>query len=178
MYPTSLVIRRVSVSVLLVLFVLFMGLPMPAQVEEPVDLDAVHRIKDEGLNRSEVMDLASYLTDVYGPRLTGSPNIRMAGDYARSKLVEWELVNAELEEWGPFGRGWTNDRFSAHLTIMGQSYPVIGISQGLDPWYQWCSSGRSRSCCDRNTGGYRRIQRPTGWKVCPDGIDARSASDV
>ena len=133
MYPTSLVIRRVSVSVLLVLFVLFMGLPMPAQVEEPVDLDAVHRIKDEGLNRSEVMDLASYLTDVYGPRLTGSPNIRMAGDYARSKLVEWELVNAELEEWGPFGRGWTNDRFSAHLTIMGQSYPVIGYPKAWTP---------------------------------------------
>ena len=49
------------------------------QNQEPVDLQAISTIKDEGLQRSKVMDIASYLTDVYGPRLTGSPNIRAAG---------------------------------------------------------------------------------------------------
>ena len=130
MFPTTLVFRPVPLFVLLVLL---LTLPMSAQTQEPLDLDAIYRIKDEGLNRSEVMEIASYLTDVYGPRLTGSPNIRMAGDYARSKLVEWELVNAALEEWGPFGRGWTNDRFSAHMTIMGQSYPMIGYPKAWTP---------------------------------------------
>ena len=122
--------RRVAASVLLALL---LTNPMSAQVDERVDLDAIYRIKDEGLNRSQVMEITSYLTDVYGPRLTGSPNIRMAGDYARSKLIEWELVNAELELWGPFGRGWTNDRFSAHMTIMGQSYPMIGYPKAWTP---------------------------------------------
>ena len=49
---------------------------------EPVDLQAVFRIKDEGLRRSKVMEIASYLTDVYGPRLTGRPKIRRAGEWA------------------------------------------------------------------------------------------------
>ncbi len=130
MCPLNHLFRWVSVSVLLVLCLAF---PAAAQIEEPVDLDAIYRIKDEGLSRSEVMEITSYLTDVYGPRLTGSPNIRRAGDYARSKLVEWELVDAELEEWGPFGRGWTNDHFSAHMTIMGQSYPMIGYPKAWTP---------------------------------------------
>ncbi len=130
MCPTRLIVRQIGVFSLLILFLAF---PVSAQIEEPVDLDAIYRIKDEGLNRSEVMEIASYLTDVYGPRLTGSPNIRMAGDYAKSKLVEWGLVNAELEPWGPFGRGWTNDHFSAHMTIMGQSYPIIGYPKAWTP---------------------------------------------
>ena len=68
MRPIYSLLRRVSVSVLIVMCP---ALPTSAQVEEPVDLDAIYRIKDEGLNRSEVMEIASYLTDVYGPRLTG-----------------------------------------------------------------------------------------------------------
>ena len=57
------------------------GLPLTAQwpVTEKLDLDAIYRIKDEGLQRSKVMEIESYLTDVYGPRLTGSPNIKEAG---------------------------------------------------------------------------------------------------
>jgi len=53
-------------------------LPLAAQlsVNEKTDLDAVYRIKEEGLQRSKVMEITSYLTDVYGPRLTGSPNFK------------------------------------------------------------------------------------------------------
>ena len=104
-----------------------------AQAQEPVDLDAIFRIKDEGLNRSEVMEVASYLTDVYGPRLTGSPNIRNAGEYVRQKLTEWELVDVNLEEWGPFGRGWTNDYLSLHMSIGAQTYPMIGYPKAWTP---------------------------------------------
>src|SRR3954464_8876318 len=91
-----------------------LAIPMIAQMpQEKVDLDAIYKIKDEGLNRSQVMDTLSYLTDVYGARLTGSPQIKAAADWTRTKLSEWELANVHLESWGPFGRGWTNEKFSA-----------------------------------------------------------------
>ena len=97
-----------------------------AQMHEPVDLDAIYKIKQEGLQRSKVMEIMSYLTDIHGPRLTGSPNIKAAGEWTVSKLTEWGLVNAKMEEWGPFGRGWSNERFVAHVTSP-QKYPLIGF---------------------------------------------------
>ena len=59
-------------------------LPLAAQVrvEERIDLDAIYRIKEEGFQRSQVMDVASYLTNVHGPRLTNSPNMFAAAEYA------------------------------------------------------------------------------------------------
>src|SRR5262245_17844907 len=89
--------------------------PVTGQSREPVDLQAVYRIKEEGLQRSKVMEIASYLTDVYGPRLTGSPSIKAAGEWAVKEMQGWGLANATLEPWGPFGRGWTNDRFVASM---------------------------------------------------------------
>ena len=103
-----------------------------AQVREPVDLDAIYRIKEEGLQRSQVMDIMSYLTDIHGPRLTGSPNIWAAGDWAKSKLTEWGLENVELETWEPFGRGWSNQRFTAHV-VSPQEYPLIGAALAWTP---------------------------------------------
>src|SRR5438132_9164446 len=93
------------------LALLFAAIPIVAQMpQEKVDLDAIYKIKDEGLNRSQVMDTLSYLSDVYGARLTGSPQIKAAADWTKRKLAEWELVNVNLESWGPFGRGWTNEK--------------------------------------------------------------------
>src|SRR5918999_645969 len=60
---------------------------------ERVDLDAIYRIKDEGLQRSQVMDTLSYLTDIHGPRLTNSPNIRRAAEWAAKRLNEWGISN-------------------------------------------------------------------------------------
>ena len=59
------------------------GLPLAADwpVTEKLDLDAIYRIKEEGLQRSKVMEIESYLTDVYGPRLTNSPEIKEAADW-------------------------------------------------------------------------------------------------
>src|SRR2546427_7421932 len=91
---------------------LCLAIPIVAQMpQEKVDLDAIYRIKDEGLNRSQVMDTLSYLTDVYGARLTGSPQIKAAAEWTKKKLTEWELANVNLELWGPFGRGWANEKF-------------------------------------------------------------------
>jgi carboxypeptidase Q len=92
---------------------------------ERVDLDAVYRIKEEGLQRSKVMETVSYLTDVYGPRLTGSPNIKEAADWAQKTMREWGLANVHLETW-PFGRGWQNERFVA-MAMSPRMYPLIGF---------------------------------------------------
>jgi hypothetical protein len=90
------------------------SLPLPAQ--ERVDVAAINRIKDEGFQRSQVMDITSWLTDVHGPRLTGSPITRAAGDWTIAKLREWGISNPRYEWWDNFGRGWVNDRTVAHVT--------------------------------------------------------------
>src|SRR5687768_9529691 len=63
----------------------------------PVGDDPASRIRDEGFNRSQVMKTLSYLTDVIGPRLTGSPNLKRANEWTRDRLAGWGLVNARLE---------------------------------------------------------------------------------
>src|SRR5579871_6763998 len=87
--------------------------PLAAQFPgDKVDLDAIYRIKDEGLQRSKVMEIESYLTDVYGPRLANSPEIREAGEWAMKTMKEWGLANVHEETWH-FGRGWHNERMVA-----------------------------------------------------------------
>lgn len=74
--------------------------------EEKVDLEMTKKIRQEGLQKSKVMDIAFNLTDVNGPRLQGSPGYMKAANYAKNKLSEWGLEDAKLEAWGEFGKGW------------------------------------------------------------------------
>jgi hypothetical protein len=109
-----------------------MAFASPAFAQERIDDAAIEKIKAEGLQRSQVMETASWLTDVFGARLTGSPNIKAAGEWAAKKLTEWGMVNAKLEPWGYFGRGWTNDRLSLHV-IAPTPWPVIAYSAAWTP---------------------------------------------
>ena len=81
---------------------------------EKLDYAMLGRIRDEGLSRSQVMDHISWLSDVYGPRLTGSPGIQQASEWAMKKFTEWGLANSHQETLA-FGKGWSLVRFSAHL---------------------------------------------------------------
>jgi len=105
---------------------------VPAAAQERVDEAAIARIKAEGLERSQVMETASWLTDVFGARLTGSPNIKAAGEWAAKKLTEWGMVSAKLEPWGYFGRGWTNDRLSVQV-VAPTPFPVIAYAAAWTP---------------------------------------------
>jgi len=96
--------------------------------------DPIERIKDEGLNRSQVMQTLSYLTDVIGPRLTGSPNLKRANEWTKDKLASWGLQNAQLHAWGPFGRGWSLKRFSAQV-IEPQGIPLIAHPKAWSPGF-------------------------------------------
>ena len=105
----------------------------PGKTETPKAItDPTDRIKDEGLNRSQLMATLSYLTDVIGPRLTGSPNLKRANEWTCQTLTKWGLANAHLEAWGPFGKGWSLKRFSAHV-IEPQFIPLIAFPKAWSP---------------------------------------------
>ena len=93
---------------------LFFVAAMAAQ--ENVDLDFINKIKKEGMDNSQVMYIAHHLTDVSGPRLTNSPGFMRAANWAKDELTKWGLVNARLEPWGEFGKGWEQERCYVAMT--------------------------------------------------------------
>ncbi|HET9134266.1 MAG TPA: M20/M25/M40 family metallo-hydrolase [Gemmatimonadales bacterium] len=97
----------------LLLSTLLVAAPLAAQ--ERVDVATIERIKTEAMERSQVMDIMSWLTDVHGPRLTGSPITKAAGDWTIGTLKQWGVQNVRYEWWGPFGRGWVTDHFHATM---------------------------------------------------------------
>src|SRR5688572_16716994 len=112
------------------------ALPLGA-ASEKIDYDAIGRIKAQGLSpqASQVMEISSWLTDVHGPRLTGSPNILKAGEWAAAKLKEWGLQNVALEPWadrGTFANGWTNDKFYM-AAVTPQAFPIHGTPTAWTP---------------------------------------------
>jgi carboxypeptidase Q len=108
------------------------SLALPAShAEEAVDLEMVTRIRDEGLSNSKLMETAEYLTDVIGPRVTGSPQMRQANDWTRAQLESWGLANARLEGW-PFGRGWSLERASVHM-ITPTPASLIAVPRAFTP---------------------------------------------
>ena len=106
--------------------------PLGAQAPSSAELNAIQQIKNEGFNHSQVMDIMSYLTDVYGPRLTNSPNIKQAADWTMGKMKEWQLANVHLEPWGPFGKGWSNERFSMQA-ISPRPFPLVAYAKAWTP---------------------------------------------
>lgn len=119
------------------------GLPLAADwpVTEKLDLDAIYRINEEGLQRSKVMEIESYLTDVYGPRLTNSPEIKEAAEYAQKTMREWGLANVGLETWA-FGRGWHSQGFAANA-VTPRAYPLIGYPKAWTPGTNWPVTGEA-----------------------------------
>jgi carboxypeptidase Q len=96
-------------------FVIALACIFPALAADQVDLATVNKIKTEAFEHSKVMEHLEYLTDVYGPRLTASPEFKEAADWALKRLQEYGLENAHLEKWGPFGRSWTLEKFALEL---------------------------------------------------------------
>jgi carboxypeptidase Q len=104
-----------------------------AQKLEKIDTVTLAKIKAEGFDHSQVMDIIGNLTDVYGPRLTNSPGHKKSADYAKSKLESWGLANVVIDTWNEdFGRGWFLKKFS--LQNLGPVYfPVIAYPKAWSP---------------------------------------------
>src|SRR6476620_9757186 len=95
--------------------------------QEPVDPAVIAKIRDEGLNRSQVYKTFTHFTEVIGPRLTGSPAAKAADDYALGLLKEWGLGDPHLEAWD-FGRGWTLEKSTVEM-IEPRYMPLIGYPE-------------------------------------------------
>ena len=114
-----------KVSILVLLLAALVAAPGAQPPSEKLDYAAIAQIRDEGLARSQAMETLFWLTDRYGPRVTGSPAFEEAGAWAMKKMTEWGLSNVHREEWD-FGRSWSIVRFSAHL-LEPQVQPLIGL---------------------------------------------------
>lgn len=102
--------RAIVLSLILTLF----PLPIFAQTSAP-DEDIRTRIRKEGMERSQIMKTMHMLADVYGPRLTGSPNHKRSAEWAIKQMEKWGLENGHLEAWDFKHPGWLNERLIAHV---------------------------------------------------------------
>ena len=127
-------LRRKIAGVLLIYAFLLPALTFsqtaPTIYEAPKDV--LDKIKEEGTKNSQVMKTLSYMSDVIGPRLTGSPGMKRANDWTRDTLAGWGMQNAHLEPWEPFGRGWTLKRFYA-MVDGPTAFPMIAYPKAWSP---------------------------------------------
>ena len=86
-----------------------------AEAGEPIDEQVIASIKMEGFQNSELMETAFYLTEVHGPRLSGTPSLKAAAEWSRGRLADWGLENAHLESWDLAVPGWNLKSYSAEL---------------------------------------------------------------
>ena len=103
--------------------------PLLAQ-RETVDTAAFRQIRDAEMNSSQVANIAHYITDVSGSRLTNSPGFMRAGNWAIETMKHWGLQNAGFEAWGEYGRGWDMEEFHISMKAPYSGY-ILGYAQ---PW--------------------------------------------
>ncbi len=85
-------------------------------------LRILHEIKTEAFDHSKVMEHLSLLSEVYGPRLTGSPEFEQAADWAMSRLKQFGISNVHEEKWGPFGRSWSLQTYTLEMVTPRYSH--------------------------------------------------------
>ena len=128
-----------------------------------LDYPVLARIQDEGLSRSQVMDHVGWLSDVSGPRLTGSPGFKQAADWAVKRLTDWGLANAKTEKW-KFGKGWSLSHFQAHL-IEPQRQPLIGYPKAWTPSTKGVVTGDVMRVAIGSDADFEKYRGKLGGKI-------------
>jgi len=106
-------------------------------VQERIDLDALRKIREEGMSRSRALATAGYLTDVIGPRPQGSRAVKEANHWTAKQLGDWGLAKVVVEPWGTWGRGWERVRYTGNIVkpfaqpLVGQAMAWSGSTRGL-----------------------------------------------
>jgi len=100
-------------------------------VQEPVDTAMIAKIRDEGLNRSQVAPVFNMLVDTIGPRLTASPEHKRAAEYMRDLATRYGLSNVHLEPFD-FGRGWELDKLTIEM-VEPRYMPLLGYAEAWSP---------------------------------------------
>ncbi|WP_028296560.1 M20/M25/M40 family metallo-hydrolase [Olivibacter sitiensis] len=93
------------------------------KAQEKIDLSAIDKIRQIGFEDSKVMHTALYLTDMSGPRLSNSPGLKRAQEWAVKELKSYGLSNVALEPWGDFGRGWVVEK--SYLALKAPYYNAM-----------------------------------------------------
>lgn len=120
---------------ILAVFTLFLSFQLAFgqnRKQDEVDTSAIRKIWNEGTDKSQAMDILHYLTEVCGPRLTGSPQYMKAANWSIKKMNEWGLANTHLEAWGPFGRSWSLARYTAHV-LTPDVFPLLSFPKAWSP---------------------------------------------
>ena len=118
--------RRFAPRCAAVLLALVVAAPaglLAAAASDAVNLEVMTQIRQEGFHNSKVMEIEGQLTDVMGPRLTGSPNMKRANEWTRDQFTGWGLVNSHLESFN-FGRGWSNEYTEVRM-VAPQASPLL-----------------------------------------------------
>lgn len=154
-----------------------MGAPATAVYTAPKE--DIDKIKDEGMNRSQVMETLNYLTNVIGARLTGGPNLKRANEWTRDTMTKWGMVNGHLEAWGPFGRGWVLKHFSAQVTAP-YSFPVIAYPKAWSPGLDRVTEAPAPAAGSRNKKAAQAPPTVPSSTVTADVVymDAKNESDL
>src|SRR5258707_3549969 len=116
-------------------FALVLALFAPLAAQSRPDADINARIRQEESSHSQIMKPLHMLADVYGPRVTGSPSLKAAGEWAIAQMQSWGFSNGHLEPWDFGHPGWVNERFSAHITAPVQDQltcEVVAWTPGTD----------------------------------------------
>ena len=116
----------------LLLTYLLAGGVLTSFAQAPNDPATIEKIRTEGLKNSKVMESAFYITDVAGPRLSNSPGLQRAQEWAVNTLKTWGLQNVKLEPWGTFGKGWEVKKYYAAITAPYYA-PIIGSPKAWTP---------------------------------------------
>ena len=95
------------------LFAFLTGLALAAPLTAQTDVE--WKIRREAKENSQILSTLHMLSDRYGPRLTGSPNLEAAGHWAVEQMTAWGFENAHLESWDFGHPGWANERLTAHV---------------------------------------------------------------
>jgi len=115
------------------LLLLSLTFSLSIQSQESKTTDVIDIIKKHGMEKSNVMEIAHWITDYNGPRLTGSPGLDNATKWVVDELNNWGMNNVHLQEWGPFGRGWEMTHFEMHANSPDY-WPIIAYPKA------WSSS--------------------------------------
>jgi hypothetical protein len=131
---------------------------------EKIDYQTISKIKDEGLNHSQVMETMFSLTDVSGPRLTGSVNLKNAQEWAKKQMADWGLDNAQIEPWGGFGKGWEIDK--AYLAMTAPYYQqLIAVPKAWTPGTAGTIASQAVLVKVDSVGDFEKYKGKLGGKI-------------
>jgi carboxypeptidase Q len=94
----------------------FLCLSFKGDKHKLTNKEVISKIRNEGFNHSKVMETLFQMTDVNGPRLTGSTGMKNAEQWAKERLKSWGLKNVKIEPWGNFGKGWEINKCYVAMT--------------------------------------------------------------